>query len=194
VGSARLEWPGFLLLWLVGLGIQPLINRAHRPTDNAQVERGNRTWDEHVRIGAKAQTFSQLQADTDQAWRDRRECLPSRNPHCHGLPPLLAHPALAQPRRPYSPEQEADLFDMTRVYAYLAQWEWQRQVDTTGFISMAHLNRRISPLHIGQIVKVRFDPTRHEFVASTVGGTELRRFTLPVISADYIRGIDPGGT
>jgi hypothetical protein len=27
VGSTRLEWPGTLLLWLVGLAVQPIINR-----------------------------------------------------------------------------------------------------------------------------------------------------------------------
>jgi hypothetical protein len=35
VGSGRCDWPGTLLLWPVGLGIQPIINRAFRPTDNA---------------------------------------------------------------------------------------------------------------------------------------------------------------
>lgn len=193
VGSTRLEWPGTLLLWLVGLDITPLINRPHRPTDNAQVERGNRTWDEHVCIGAKPQTLIQLQATTDQAWRDRRESLPSRNPHCHGLPPLQAHPELAQPRRPYTPNQEADLFQMARVYTYLSQWEWERKVDTYGCISMAHLNRRMGDTFIGQIVKVRFDPQTHEFVAWAVDGTQLRRFTLPVISADYILDLNSAG-
>lgn len=194
VGSSRLEWPGTLLLWLVGLGITPLINRPHRPTDNAQVERSNRTWDEHVCIGAQPQTLSQLQATTDQAWRDRREALPSRNPHCHGLPPLVAHPELAHPRRPYSPDQEADLFQMARVYLYLSQWQWERKVDPGGCMSMAHLNRRIADTHIGQIVKVRFDPEILLFVARAVDGTELRRFTLPVISADYILGLNSMGT
>ena len=39
VGSTRLEWPSTLILWLLGLGIQPIINRAYRPTDNAKVVR-----------------------------------------------------------------------------------------------------------------------------------------------------------
>jgi len=43
VGSCRLEWPGTLLLWLIGLGVQPIINRAYRPTDNAIVERNHQT-------------------------------------------------------------------------------------------------------------------------------------------------------
>jgi transposase InsO family protein len=52
VSNPRLEWPGTLLLWLVGLGITPIINRPGRPTDNANVERLGRTWHEHVGYGA----------------------------------------------------------------------------------------------------------------------------------------------
>ena len=54
---------------------------------------------------------------------------------------------------------------------------------------MAHYTRRVSDQHIAQIVKVRFDAITHEFLASAVDGTELRRFTLPLISADYILGV-----
>jgi len=193
VGSTRLEWPGTLLLWLVGLAVTPVINRPHCPTDNARVERGNRVWYEHVGLGAHCQTVAEVQALTDQAWRDRREALPSRNPNCAGQPPLRAHPELAQPRRAYTVAQEAQLFDIQRVYTYLSQWEWQRKVDVTGSISMADYNRRVSVDHIGQVVKIRFDPDAHEFVARAVDGTELRRFTLPVISAEYIMGL-AGGT
>ena len=68
------------------------------------------------------------------------------------------------------------------------------KVDTTGFISMAGYNRRISSNHIGQIVKVRFDVVAAKFVATAVDGTELRRFTLPVISREYILGLpEPEG-
>jgi hypothetical protein len=189
IGSSRLEWPGTFLLWLVGLGITLVINRPHRPTDNAQVERGNRVWNEHVYLGTKCQQLEQLQALTDNAWRDRRELLPSRNPSCKGQPPLVAHPELAQPRRPYQPDREQTRFDMQRVYLYLSQWQWKRKLDCLGSISMAHYTRRVSDQHIAQIVEVRFDAITHEFVASAVDGTELRRFTLPLISADYILGV-----
>jgi len=194
VGSTRLEWPGPLLLWLVGLKVTPLINRAHCPKDNAHIERGNRTWYEHVGLGAKCQELAELQTLTDCDLQDRRERLPSRNPNCAHQPPLKAHPELAQPRRPFDPHSEATLFDMQRVYTYLSQWEWQRKVDHTGCISLADINRQVSLNHIGQVVKVHFDATTTEFVACTMDGEELRRFTLPIISAEYILGITPGGT
>ena len=69
-------------------------------------------------------------------------------------------------RRPYRVEQERDLFDLRRVDAYLAQWEWQRQVDETGKISLANRNHRVGRRYRGQVVKVRFDPETREFVCS----------------------------
>jgi transposase len=192
VGSSRLEWPGTLLLWLVGLGITPIINPPRRPTKNAQVERCNRTWYEQVALGASCDTIRQAQALTDRAWHLRLTVLPSRNPACAGQPPLQAHPELARPRRPYSRSLETSLFDIQRVYEYLTQWEWERKVDTTGFISMASHNRRISPDHIGQVVKVHFDPVAAQLVAAAVDGTELKRFTLPVVSREHILGMPEG--
>jgi hypothetical protein len=192
VGSTRLEWPGTLLLWLVGLDITPLINHPGRPTENAQVERCNRTWHEHVALGVGCTSLHELQTRTDQAWADRRAALPSRNRLCHGLPPLRAFPHLAHPWRLFAPECEAALFDMQRVYSYLATWEWARKVDLTGSISLAAFNRRVSRAHVGQIVKVRFDLEARLFVARAVDGAELRRFHLPIISADYILGTKGG--
>ena len=188
VGSTRLEWPGVFLLWLVGLAVIPIINRPHCPTDNAKIERGNRTWNEHVYLGNERVTSQELQQSTDQAWHDRREFLPSRNPHCHGQAPMVAHPELRLPRRPFTQEQEAELFDMQRVYSYLSQWEWERKVDTTGCISVSNFNRMVSTNHIGQVVKVHFDSETKLFIVRAADGSELRRFTLPIISKEYILG------
>lgn len=188
IGSSRLEWPGTLLLWLVGLGIHPVINRPRRPTDNAQVERMCRTWKDHVARGRGLRTKEQLQAETDQAWSDRLRHLPSRNPHCAGKPPLVALPHLADPKVTYSPELETSLFKIEHVFEYLSQWEWTRKVDKVGAISLADYNRFVSKSHAGQIVKVRFDKESQVFSAYDVDGTYLRSFTVPVISKEYILG------
>jgi hypothetical protein len=190
VGSSRLEWPGVLLLWLTALGITPHINRPGRPTDNAQIERGNRTWDEQVRQGTPCKTQSELQARTDQVWEDRREHLPSRNRHCHGQPPLVAHPELAQSARPYNAAREADFFDMQNVYNYLAEWKWERKVDRSGSISMGDYNQRVSRKHSGQVVRVHFAKETGSFVVTAMDDahTELRRFRHPLISPAYIMG------
>ena len=192
VGSSRLDFPSRLLLWLVGLGVTPLINRPHRPTDNAQVERCNGIWVEHVARGLQPRTWDELQQQTDQAWHDRRELLPSRNPRCAGQPPARAVPALHWPRRRFARDAEAQLFEIERVFAYLAAWRWQRVVDITGQISLGGFNRRILPqmprARRRQLITLRFDPQLRLFAAFTLDGLRLSTFTLPYLSPDFLMG------
>lgn len=188
IGSSRLEWPGTLLLWLVGLDVQPIINRAYRPTDNAMVERSHRTWKGDVLVGGRLVDLVALQATSDQALEDRRLYLPSRHRGCQGQPPTVAFPKLTTARRPYHPDQERALFDLRRVDAYLAQWEWRRQVDTTGKISLANRNHWVGKHYRGQVVKIHFDPSTREFVCSSVANEEIARLQLIEVSLDYILG------
>jgi transposase len=188
VGSSRLEFPSVLLLWLVGLGIIPIINRPHRPTDNAQVERCNGIWVEQVARGAAPNTWTELQHQTDVAWRDRREYLPSRNPACAGQPPAIAVPALWQVRRPYHPQQEARLLDMQRVHTYLAQWRWQRLVDKTGQFSLGGYQQHVPRPFVGHLLTLHFDPHAGEFIAATIDGRILRRFLLPILQPATLMG------
>jgi transposase InsO family protein len=188
VGSSRLEFPSFLMLWLVGLGIQPIVNRPHRPTDNAQIERCNGIWVEQVGRGASPVSYTALQKAADEAWQDRRDFLPSRNPHCAGRPPTQALPDLLVPRRSFSLRAEADLFNILQVDAYLAQWRWQRQVDSTGQISLGGCNRRVSKQHLGQVVTIFFDPSARHFAVQAVDGQALTAFSLPILDPAVILG------
>ncbi len=195
VGSTRLEWPGTLRLWLVGPGIQPLINDPYRPTQNAQVERQNRTWNDHVAVGAAFPTPAAAQHATDQARQDRLAHLPSRNAVCAGQPPLVACPVLAQPRRSFDPAHETALFDHERVELYLADWIWLRTVDAVGYISLANHNISVGRVLQGQVVEVAYDLTLHQFVAylSDDTHTPLAHFSLPVIAPSFIMWGDSGG-
>ena len=193
VGSARLQWPGLILLWLVGLGVTPIINRPYRPTDNPRIERTNRTWWNDVGRGTRYDSLAAMQQASDQARRDRLFHLSSRNPACDGLPPALACPALLRPRRSFNPHAEAELFSMPLVHAYLATWSWQRKVDKQGCISMANHNRRVSQEHVGQVVNITFNLQQLHFEAYDAAAQFLNAFHLPVIDARYIIGID-GGT
>jgi transposase len=188
VGSSRLEFPSILMLWLVGLGVTPVINRAHRPTDNAQVERCNGIWVEQVARGANPTSWAALQAATDAAWYDRCHCLPSRNPACAGQPPAQAVPDLLRPRRPFDPQQEADVLQMERVYAYLAQWHWQRVVDVTGQFSLGGYQRHVSRSYVAHLLNLHFDPLAGEFIAATIDGRILGSFLLPILQPATLIG------
>ena len=188
VGSGRLEFPSFLLLWLVGLGITPIINRPHRPTDNAQVERCNGIWFEQVARGQRYATLQAVQRASDQARSNRLAALPSRNRHCAGRAPLVALPQLAHAPRPFHPDHEPQAFHMARIYHYLSTWLWHRSVDKTGQFSLGGRNHRIGSAYRGQVITLHFDPQSRLFIACHLDGHELLRFALATITPDYICG------
>lgn len=192
VGSTRLEWPSGLLLWLVGLGVYPIVNRPHCPTDNAQVERQNRVWQNHVAWGANFAQMRDAQQATDQARLDRLHHLPSWNRICQGRAPLVACPDLIIPRRPYCNEQESDSFDFERVMLYLSDWSWIRLADKTGSISLGNRNISVGRNYAGQAIETIFDLDQEQFMARTCDDTRtpLRHFSLPEITPAHIMQLE----
>lgn len=187
VGGARLQWPGIILLWLAGLGIKPVINRPGRPTDNAQIERNNRCWKEHVYSGQKHDCES-MQAMTDSVFKDRREHLPSRNPHCKGLPPAIANPCLMTNARAYCRNQEVKIFDIQKVYSYLALWKWERKVDKVGRITINSTTISIGRKYTKQVVYIHLDEQTKLFNAYCIDKIKLKSFQIPNITPEFIMG------
>jgi hypothetical protein len=190
VGSCRLEWPGTLLLWLIGLGVQPIINRAYRPTDNAIVERNHQTWQAHVLEGSLYAEVAEVQAATERAFADRREALPSRHVGCDRRPFLQAYPQLACPRRTYGAAEERACFKLERLDAYLSEWKWRRTVDGRGQISLADRNYKVGAAYCGQSVRVHFDPADRHLVCVAANGQELGRVQAPELEVGYILGLE----
>jgi transposase InsO family protein len=190
VGSCRLEWPGTLLLWLIGLGVQPIINRAYRPTDNAIVERNHQTWQAHVLEGSAYAALVEVQAATEQAFADRREVLPSRHLGCERRPFLAAYPQLVCPRRVYVEAEERACFKLERLDAYLSEWKWRRTVDVRGQISLADRNYKVGAAYCGQSVRVHFEPTDRQLVCVAANGQELGRVQVPELEVEYILGLE----
>lgn len=173
--------------------IQPIINRAYHPTDNAIVERNHWTWEQHVLLEQHYQGLEEVQEETTRSFADRRERLPSRHRGCQGRPLAAAFPALHEPRRRYIPEEEARLFEIKRVDAYLSQWEWRRTVDFMGKISLAGRRLYVGKSYRRQMVKIRFDPDHREMVCALADGTQIARLTMDEFSQDYILGTADDG-
>jgi len=112
VGKAQDTYPSPFTLWLKGLGIDHLVIRSGRPTDNAEVERCHRTLNDYAIVGNEDADVEQLQRMLDQAVYELNYELPSRAEGCGGLTPVVAHPELLRPRRPFRPEHELALFDL----------------------------------------------------------------------------------
>jgi len=185
-GKGKSPFPTRLHLWLMALGVSLEFGRFSCPTDQAVTERSHQLWEKQVLQG-------QIFADWDQlfqALQQRQEFLNTHLP-CASLgeqPPLRAHPeALTNPRL-YRPEWEADLLDLSRIHAYLAQGRWFRWVSQPGTICLGGQVYYLKPIWAKQQVEITFDPDDLHFVVRASDGQLIRRFFPRNLTVDYLIG------
>jgi biotin operon repressor len=163
-GTPGDPFPSKLTLWLRGLGIVHRFIRPHCPTDQPQIERTHRILDGFTLDADSRTDVPHLQLALAQARHVYNELFPCRASDCDGHPPLVAHPELRYPRRPYHPAHELALFDIQRVYAFLAEFTFTRHVSTTGVVSLGRCLYSIGRSQAGKCLQVRFDPIHREWV------------------------------
>ena len=163
-GTSNDPFPGRFTLWLAGLGVEHRLSRPGRPTDNAQVERSHRTLDGWALDDDGLADLSHLQQTLDRERQVYNERFPCRASDCHRNPPLVAHPELRLPRRPYSLEQEALRFDLRRVDCYLASFAFPRQVNGVGEVSRGRQLYSVGRKWAGRTLVACFDADAREWV------------------------------
>jgi len=188
-GSPQDPYPSRLTLWLVGLGLVHRFIRPATPTDQAQIERTHRTLDNFVGLPDERPDLATLQQRLDLEREQHNAWFPSRASDCAGRPPLRAHPELLVPRRPYQPTWERNLFDLQRVYDYLATIELERKVSSSGQIQLGGRSRGVGRAFVGQSVKLRCDPEAHQWVVTSADGAELARLTVDGITVTELTGL-----
>lgn len=190
-GHTSDPFPSLFTLWLQGLGIQHLRIRPHTPTDQAEVERCHRTLSEYAIQGNEGASVEQLQGILDRSVTELNMELPSRAHGCEGKPPILAHPELLQPPRPFRPEHELALFDLKRVDAYLATFTWERKVGKMGQVQLGKQRYTVGRAYARQQVLVRFAPQGRQFVFYEADGTgrEIKRLPAKGLDVSDLTGL-----
>jgi hypothetical protein len=163
-GSPQELFPSRLTLWLRGLGIVHHRIRPHQPTDQAQVERQHRTLDNFTADAARRADLVMFQAALDAERQVYNAAFPCRASDCHGRPPLTAHPELGHPRRPYPPNGEYAVFDLQRVFDYLATFTFARHISSQGHLHLNHTAYYAGAAHVNKNVWVRCDPVAHQWL------------------------------
>lgn len=187
VSTGEYPFPSYFTLWLAGLGI---IHRLiQRVIQNGCVERAHRTFDKQMLSGMTADTWSDFIAHVNAECRRLNERLPSRARACHGQIPIQAHPEALEPKRPYQPDLEDDLFDMQRVYRYLCGGRWLRQASTKGQFKFANIVWTVGKKEECQPVVITFDLATKQFVVQTAAGRELKRLPSDWLNEQNIRGL-----
>jgi hypothetical protein len=157
------DFPTVFTLWLVGLGVEHVFIRSGHPTDNAEVERCHRTVTEYAILGNQDLPQEQLQRTLDLSVHALNFELPSQAHGCHGKPPIEAHPELLTPARPFRPEWETACFNLSQVYAYLANFSWERTVSQVGRIDLGAHRYSVGLKYASKRITIRFKPDTCEF-------------------------------
>jgi transposase len=184
--TCKSPFPTRFHLWLLALGVELVFGRHGRPTDQATVERSHQTWAWQALEGQTFADWDRLRTYLEQ----RRHFLNHRLP-CSTLgdvPPLVAYPEALHPRRLYRPEWEAELLDLSRVYDYLAQGHWFRQVNQVGVTVIGQRTYGLGVTWAGQAVEITFDPEEPHFVFHSANGERTKRLPLQGVSATDLMG------
>jgi transposase-like protein len=166
-GNAADPFPSRLTLWLAGLGIRHVFIRPHCPTDQAHIERNHRTLDNLAIDETTTTDLATLQQALDRERQVYNQLFPCQASDCAGRPPLVAHPALLQPRRPYRPEWEWQLFNLQQIYDFLAGiGPLKRKINAVGQVHLGGNRYQVGLRHAGKPVLVHFDAERILWVVS----------------------------
>jgi len=195
VGGPNDPFPGRLTLWLIGLGIIHRFIRPGCPTDQPQIERNHRTLDNFALDEQALTDLEHLQQALDRERSMYNHHFPCRASSCAGQPPLVAYPQLLKPRRYYQPELELVLFDIQRVYDYLANFTFERAVNASAQISLGRqmycLGRKLVREHQIERVLVYFDSDQNVWVFLAENDQELIRRPPKDLDVQSLTGLDP---
>ena len=163
--------PTALALWLVGLGVKVVFGRPRRSTDNAVVERSHgilECWVEPE----KRLDLPDLQATLDDFVHIQRAIYPS----CDGQSRFATYPDIDCPRQVYQREQEASVWQLQRVLAYVATFRFTRTVEKNGRITHFTREYALGRQHQAQQVTVFLDADTCEWVVENRQGEIVKRF------------------
>jgi hypothetical protein len=184
--TSKSPFPTRLHLFLLGLDVALVIGPPHQPQQRTITERNHQTWDQQVLCG---QQF----ADWDALWQalDARRDFLNRALPCRGsddLPPLLAHPQAATPRRPYTPSQEPHLFDVARIENYLGQGQWFRQASNVGTITLGDQHYGLGQTWAKHEVQITYPPAEHGLVFLDHDGQRTQQRPIKGLSYPELAG------
>lgn len=186
-GNPNDPFPSWLSLYLAGLGIKHNFIRSHQPTDQPQVERNHRTLDGFTDDEHSRQDLTSFQQALDRERDIYNHQFPSRASDCNGQSPLQAHPALLRPRRPYQPNWEVLLFDLQRVFDFLATFTFERKVNRNGQVTLKGHHYTVGLSHRDKYIQVRLDANTQEwlFLERDEQGQERELSRRPLVGLDF---------
>lgn len=171
--SCPSPYPSRLHLWLVALDVEVRFIPVGRPTAHGFIERTHEVVEQQALAGRQLATPAAVQPTLEHRLAFLNTCYPSRS--LASQPPLTAYPAARHSGREYRPEWEAELLDLARVYQYLAQGRWFRQVSAKGQFSLGADRYGLGQAWAKQTIEITFDAATQEFVCTSADGQTTHR-------------------
>jgi transposase len=184
--ATKSPFPTRLHLWLVALGVTLTFGRPGQPRDQAMTERSHQLWAAQCLQGQRYPTWTDLYL----ALRRRRDFLNSCLP-CAPLdeqPPLQVFPQATHSQRPYRPEWEPSLLDLSRIYDYLAQGRWFRLACEVSTFSLGGQIYYLGTQWARHQLDIAFDPTDQHLVCSDEAGRLIKRLPIQGLTVEHLMG------
>src|SRR5215467_13308338 len=86
-----------------------------------------------------------------------------------GLAPFQAYPQAAHSGRISRPEWEAEMLDLDRVFAYLANCRWFRRIQANGRLDLGGYDYYLGTHLRNQMLELHFDATQGCFLGQPAG-------------------------
>jgi len=167
-------FPTRLPLWLLALGIDVCFTRKRGPTDHAKMERTPQPMTLQALLGQRWPDHTTLGVGLDGRRVMLNQPIPSSV-----LPdraPLQAYPEAAHSGRSSRPEWEAEMLDLDRLFAYLANCRWFRRVRANGRLDLGGYDYSLGTTWRTQRLEVHFELTQGCFLGQLVGSETLLSF------------------
>jgi hypothetical protein len=163
--------PNAFTLWLVGLGIQPMFGQPRQSTDNAIVERSHGVLVKWVEPEQCVDPYD-LQNRLSYFVHIQRAVYPS----CQRGSRFDQYPQLHIPLRPYAAAEEEALWDVQKVYDYVAQYRFTRAVEKNGRITLMTDEYSVGRAYAAQKVTAYFDPQQGCWIVEDRQGEVIAQF------------------
>lgn len=177
------DLPPDLALWLWGLGIEVLWNRAHHPQENARVERSHGILNPWVEAD-KCRDIEELQNRVEAAALIQREKYPTKEESR-----AARHCSLFCNTRQYTKDFEDRAWNFQKVCDHLSKAAFIRRVSKNGQIWVYGRYYSVGRNYAKRYVTLRFDAKSKEWVISDELGQELKRHLSKEITAEKVMAV-----
>lgn len=184
--SSKSPFPSRIHLWLVGLGIELCFIDRPPPAKNATVERAHQTLEGQVIKGKHYECWSEFFGNCNKRRNRLNEKYPSRS--LNKQAPLQAFPQAVHSGRPYSIPKEHRLFNLNRIYTFLAKGKWHRKVSSNKGVHLGGQRYHVKNASPKTTVNITFCEHTKQLIFRHVNELELARHPLKNFSKENLIG------